>query len=291
MYRLKLGTSVGMFRDDEGEKRFLAILDELKALEFDAVDLDMTSLWTREEILERHESAFPRALQAIKDRGLYLNGIHLPFGHYRDYSWLDEEKRVQLVEDTVELFRIVDQYSPYCYLLHGSKEPIYADGRAARMEALKKSLAVLVKSTKTPICVENLPRSCLLNTADETIGLVDTVEGLKICCDTNHFLLEKTEDAILKMGARIATLHVSDHDYINERHVMPGYGKIDWMLVLDALERTGYQGVFNYEVTMRQEPWVFFTYADMKANHDMLFRAYELWKTKRQKNIAAVGQV
>lgn len=277
MYKLKLGTSLTFYREGKVNPQFGERLDELKRLGFDSVDFDLTNLWTREEILKAHEE-FPRGLAAIKERGLYLNGIHLPFGHFRDYSFLEEDLRAQLCEDTVELFKVVDEYQPYCYILHGSKEPLYPEDRAPHTEALKKSLKELRKGTKAEICVENLPRSCLLNTAEETIALVDSLDGISVCCDTNHFLLEKTEDAMRKLGSRIKTLHVSDHDYVDERHCLPKIGKIDWMKVLKVLEESGYNGVFNYEVSMARSGWVYFTYQDLKNNYDELFEEYNSLK-------------
>ena len=92
----------------------------------------------------------------------------------------------------------------------------------------KKSLKEIRKLTNATLCLENLPRTCLGNTSKELIDIVDSAEGIRVCLDTNHFLQEKTEYAILAIGKRIFTLHISDHDYIDERHIMPKSGKIDW---------------------------------------------------------------
>ena len=89
----------------------------------------------------------------------------------------------------------------------------------------------------------------------------------KILVLRNHFLQEKTEDAIYKLGDRIYTLHISDHDYINERHWMPTKGKIDWNAVLGALQKIGYDGVFNYEVDNTNAK-------ELAQNKKMLFENY-----------------
>ena len=91
-------------------------------------------------------------------------------------------------------------------------------------------------------------------------------EQIKICVDVNHFLQEPAEAGVLALGNRIVTTHISDHDYENERHWLPGEGKIDWNALLAAFESIGYQGVFNYEVSN--------TPAEIKANYEQLFAAY-----------------
>jgi len=123
--------------------------------------------------------------------------------------------------------------------------------------------------TKTPIAVESLPRTCLFNTAAEGIAIIDAIPaGVGACVDVNHFLQEKSEDAVRALGCRILTTHISDHDYVDERHWLPGEngGKIDWMALLAAFEAVGYQGVFNYEATG--------TLPEIKENYDRLFAAY-----------------
>ena len=91
-------------------------------------------------------------------------------------------------------------------------------------------------------------------------------EQIRICVDVNHFLQEKSEDGVLALGSRIITTHISDHDYIDERHRLPGQGSIDWMALIAAFEKIGYTGVFNYETLN--------TVAEVKENYDWLFSEY-----------------
>ena len=99
------------------------------------------------------------------------------------------------------------------------------------MNQLKKSLLELCEYTSAILCVEILPRSCLCNTAKETLELIDDLsnERIQVCVDVNHFLQEKAEDGLKLLGNRVKTLHISDHDYEDEQHWMPEEGKIDWM--------------------------------------------------------------
>jgi sugar phosphate isomerase/epimerase len=107
---------------------------------------------------------------------------------------------------------------------------------------------------------------------------VSDLANVKLCCDVNHYLSDKAETAIEVLGERIKTLHISDHDYIDERHVLPKDGKIDWMALIGALEKTDYQGVFNYEITRSLNEYVFYTLADIKRNYEELFEEYNRMK-------------
>ena len=274
MYQLKLGVSVHFFEND-GVLRssFEKELDEIKALGFDSVDFDVTGVWSSGNIPKANEDV-QKGLKAIRERDLLLNAVHLPFRGAIDYSTLNDEHRKNVVQEAISMMKVMDTYQPKFYVFHGSSGAFDLLERELRKESLKKSLLEMVDATNATVCIENLPRHCMLNTSKETIEVVDSVPKAKVCCDLNHFLQEKTEDAVLALGKRIATLHVSDHDYINERHVLPKDGKIDWMKVLANLEKFGYNGVFNYEITMQAGNYVFYTFADIKRNYDKLFEEY-----------------
>jgi len=145
----------------------------------------------------------------------------------------------------------------------GFREPV-----EHRLLDVIQSAKEIYAFTKTPIALENLPRTCLLNTTAEILTVAEKVEGLRICLDVNHFLRERTEKAITNVSKLIITTHISDHDYANERHWLPKEGKIDWMKLLSELEKSGYNGVFNYEVKAE------YTLAQIKDNYEALFEEY-----------------
>ena len=119
--------------------------------------------------------------------------------------------------------------------------------------------------------MENMTNSGVPNTSLEAIEIVDGVKSGKICFDTNHYLQEKPQDAILDLGQRIATLHVSDYNFVKEQHLMPRQGKIDWMQLIGALQQVKYNGVFNYEIAMSEYGY---TYRQIKDNYLKLFDVY-----------------
>lgn len=261
MYKLRLGRSINFL----GET-FYDMLKEARNLGFDSMDLDLCGKCAhREEEIEGYKN-LEKGLKAVKASGLYFNGVHISFGKHWNFGSDIEEQRCEAIENFKVIVPLIDQYSPFCYVIHGSSEPIADEKRPAQIAALKRSLAELTAVTQTPIALESLPRTCLFNTAQEGIGIIDGIKNVFVCVDVNHFLKEDSADAVLALGSRIITTHISDHDYINERHWLPGQGKIDWQRLIGALETIGYHGVFNYESAG--------SFAEIKENYCRLFDQY-----------------
>lgn len=262
MYKLRLGKSLSLFRDGFEDQ-----VREAKALGFDAMDLDLCAHWPHRELEIEAMKGLVNGLEITKHSGLYFNGVHISFGPHWNFAHHDPAVRAEALENIREILPVIDAYHPHCYIIHGSFEPIPDDIRPAQLDALHDSLLQITAWTETPIAVESLPRTCLFNTAKEGISIIDAVPaGVYACVDVNHFLKEKSEDAVSALGKRIITTHISDHDYVDERHLLPGQGKIDWNALLAAFEAIGYDGVFNYECNA--------SLAEIKDNYRSLFDRY-----------------
>lgn len=278
MYHLKLGKSVSYINGIAGRTPIInpdyeKELAECKKLGYDCVDFDYTGMSVFFVFVNNLE-ILRQGLQKIQDAGLTLNCVHLPYGSEINPSDLCELRRKGVVEYMKQAFEVMDEFNPRGYVLHPSHEPVAIENREAHKQQLIKSLKEIVKSTKNMVCLENMTRTLLCNTVAETMEIVAQVDGLKICVDVNHFLHDKPEDAILQFGERVGTLHISDHDFIDEMHRLPGDGKIDFMNVIGALEKIGYDGAFNYEVRMSVGGYVLYTLEDIKNNHTQLFENY-----------------
>ena len=199
-----------------------------------------------------------------RDSGVGVRSFHLPF-HLGARGWLDpssadpgvrraagEEHRRCLAAAAVLGSRLL--------VVHASAEPLPGAGtpeRAERLARAKESMAELAEAAAAEgmtVCVEDLPRSCLGNTAAELAEIVGADPRLRVCFDTNHLLLGSHAEFFALLGPRIATLHVSDYDFVNERHWLPGEGKIDWRAFADGLDAAGYDGPLVYELRFAGDP-------------------------------------
>ena len=180
--------------------------------------------------------------------GVKLWSFHLPF-------WKYDLSSASMADETVayhsELIRKASAIGIDKFVVHPSGEPISDDNRKDRMSRSKENLARLAefaKSCGALIAVEDLPRTCLGRDTAEMKEILDVHPDLRVCFDTNHLLTEDPCDFIRALGDKIITTHISDYDFINERHWLPGEGKVDWQAVLGAFKEINYKGVWLYEV-------------------------------------------
>ena len=183
--------------------------------------------------------------------GVDLWSFHLPFS---PFSVLDPSKREKCDHTVAYFSKLIDKASAIGitrFVVHPSGEPIAEDDRPARMACAKESLARLADYAATKgavMAVEDLPRTCLGRNSEELLELLSAHEGLRVCFDTNHLLTEDPVTFIRRVGKKIVTTHVSDYDLLDEKHWLPGEGKLDWTALIQALDEIGYEGVWLYEL-------------------------------------------
>ncbi len=216
--------------------------------------------------------------QWAKESGVDTWSFHLPFYPFEiiDPASLDKSVRKNTVERLSELIKRAASHGFKHAVVHPSGEPISDEERPAAMEYAKESLFLLAETAKESgivLAVEDLPRTCLGNCSRELSELISVHPDLRVCFDVNHLLFEPHADFLKTLGSKIATVHISDYDFINERHWLPLEGKINWAELMKWLDDIGYNGVFMYEVPRtaanitREVP---LTPADYVNNHNRL---------------------
>ena len=183
-------------------------------------------------------------------QGVKLWSCHLPF---------NEKVRIDAAEYAEEtaawyarLIRKAACAGVRTFVVHPSSEPIADADRPAHMRCAQKYLAILAEvagECGAQLAVEDLPRTCLGRNAAEMEELRSAHPALRVCVDTNHLLGEDPAAFVRTMGPRIITTHISDYDFRDERHWLPGEGGLDWSSLLQALQEVGYRGPWLYEVS------------------------------------------
>jgi sugar phosphate isomerase/epimerase len=211
-----------------------------------------------------------------KEYGIELWSFHLPFSKRYIISHVewDIPGAIALNSEMIKRWAAVGIDK---FVIHPSPDN-FGGTHDSRLAPAKESLAVLAEVASqagATLCVEVLPRTCLGNCSDEMLDILSVDERLRICFDTNHLLKQDNVDFIRKAGHKIVTTHVSDYDFINERHWIPGEGKNDWQGILAALREVGYQGVWMYEVGPKCPEHILrdrdVTIADLARNAQELF--------------------
>lgn len=189
-----------------------------------------------------------------RETGVELWSIHLPFSGELDVSNPDDAKRDFTIATNLELIEAAAKAGISVAVVHPSSEPIADCDRESRMErsiAALKLLAEKAVSVGMRLAVEDLPRSCLCHNSAEMRKVIESDPNINIVFDTNHLLIQDNIEFVRDVGERIISLHVSDYDFIDERHLLPFEGKIDWKALIDALDAKGYKGPWMYEVPSR----------------------------------------
>ncbi|MEV0732612.1 sugar phosphate isomerase/epimerase family protein [Polymorphospora sp. NPDC050346] len=126
----------------------------------------------------------------------------------------------------------------------GRRWPLSADGRRdalARLVARLRPLAGYAAEHGVTLGLEPLNRfdSSLLNTVEQTLEVVDGVDGLGIALDTFHVNIEERDVAAAFRAAGDRLVHVQV--CANDRGT-PGADHFDWPAILGALQDVGYAG-------------------------------------------------
>ncbi len=194
-------------------------------------------------------------LEAIS-AGIVPWSVHLPFLPFEtlNIATVDSDVLKSSVHDFSEILRRIGDAGIPTAVIHPSGEPNAPEIRAEIMKNAKEGLAALASvaaESGVILAVEDLPRTCLGNSSAEILDLISADDRLRVCFDTNHLLGEDIPTFMRAVGDKIHTVHISDYDFIDERHWLPGEGKIDWATVMKVFDEIGYENPFIYEVSFQ----------------------------------------
>ena len=191
------------------------------------------------------------------DSGVNVSSCHLPFGHMSDISALDEATRTTALGYYRAILDWIAATKIGIAVIHASYEPIQYNERPTRLATAIdsiKTLGVYAKSRGISLAVENLPRTCLGNCADDMLLLTDNGKNASICFDANHLLIETHDVFYEKVAPYVVTTHLSDYDRTDEKHWFPGDGCIDWTTLFVSFKKHGYTGRFVFEINETSSP-------------------------------------
>lgn len=237
------------------------------------VGLSTNGKIVNEELFIKYEKAGIGAMEIALDEDKYADfdydtlkiwadshnvklwSLHLPFRPTDkvNLAALEDSERKGAIEYYTDIIKKAAKIGIKIFVVHpNSNEPIEeGEIREKRIRHVKECLNELAENAAKEgavIAVENLPRSCIARNSDELLCLLSANDKLRVCYDTNHLMGQEASEFIKAVGDKIITLHVSDYDFMNERHWLPGEGKNDWQKILKALKDVGYNGVWMYEV-------------------------------------------
>ncbi len=251
MHKVGLSTGYGVQINDES-------LEKLRKSGFEAIEVTLGA----DPYLD-----YKQAAEIAKRHDIILWSSHIPFRPFeeRDVSIEDPIVRGKFVEYIKERIKSGSEVGIERFVIHPSI-PLPEDRRAERKKCAMDSfskLAPVAKECGAVICVEDMILSCLGNSVDELEEIISVDDSLRVCFDVNHLLNNTHKEFLDRLGHKIATMHISDYDFVQERHVWPGRGKINWPELYKMVCDAGYKGVWMYEVGMK--------YKDREGTFDELY--------------------
>lgn len=207
---------------------------------------------------DRYDELDLAAMKKVsQETGVALWSLHLPFDNTLSIAHADPVCRQNALDtDTKWIRQSAKAGITYC-IIHPGTEPTAEADRAERLKESAENLyklAEIGQECGVVLCVEDLPRTCPGNCSDEMLQLLAAHPALRSCFDTNHLLKESHESYLNAVGSSVVTLHVSDYDFVDERHQLPGEGMIDWEKLMTHLETLGYNGPWMYELSLKPTP-------------------------------------
>ena len=193
-----------------------------------------------------------KKVRPLGDRyGIELWSCHLPFRREGYMVHETREERQQVMDNLKLLISRGTEAGIDKFVLHPGfpmKTATREESKKYAMEALD-TLAEYAWERGAWIAVENMIVQCLGNCCDELLELVSVNDKLRICFDVNHLLLDDHISFMDRVKDRLITVHISDYDFIQERHWFPGEGRIDWPMLSAKFDEIGYEGAWMYELS------------------------------------------
>lgn len=233
----------------------------IKEAGFDCADF---SFFDAMDTVKLGENAieFAKDLRAYADSiGMRYNQAHAPFVFSYEKSVNYKTEIVPIIIKTIEICEILGVDTLIVHPLHFVS---YKDNKEMLHDVNMEYYNILrpyAEKAGIRICLENMfqcyprtskiiPSVCCFDGGFTEYFDELSSDTFTCCLDIGHCGLVDTDpqDAIRILGHdRLGALHVHDNDFISDKHIAIGMGKIDWNAVAKAFADIDYKGVFTLE--------------------------------------------
>ncbi len=202
---------------------------------------------------ENYRENSRRIFKTAAEHNVDIRTVHLPFApfEYIDPASTDATVRGNFLREQSELLKISAECGASVIVVHPSGEPYLDGNRPEHLKYAIESMDALNKVAQdcgVKLAVENLPRTCMCRDCHDIEAIANALPDIFFCFDSNHSLKDDNVNIIRSMGNRIVNLHISDYDFVDERHRFPFDGLNDWPAIIAALREVNYSGTWNYEI-------------------------------------------
>ena len=202
----------------------------------------------------------PMGAQALSRRiveeGLQVHSLHAPFGHDIDITSSEECIRSTSFDRLTRSADALATLGGRFLVIHpGGEDPRWAWTRERSIglaaEGLRR-MAEVCRERGLTLAVETPLPHLLGGHPDDFDWILQQIPETEVgvCVDTSHCSLGgHLFESLLRLSPHLVHVQASDNHGVNDDHLVPGWGVIDWPRVCATLDAIGYGGVFMLEVT------------------------------------------
>ena len=194
---------------------------------------------------EEDEFTVPKKLQPelVRKIGLKLDNAHLAFGKV-NYLWEDSLEGIEIFNTYCSWIDDCKDHNIPIVVMHasnGNNPPPYNELGLNRFKKLvekaeKNNVSIALENVRKPEYIEYIFKNIIS-------------EKLKFCYDSGHENCFSPEiDFLSKYGDRLISLHLHDNNGINDQHLMPFSGNVNWKRIMTEIKRLEYKGSLSFEL-------------------------------------------
>lgn len=232
-------------------------LEFLKSAGFDAADLSMRLV---DLTNDNWQPSIESAIKNAEESGVKFELCHLPFGAKVSVNSANlpvfNEKMHRAIDAAAMLGVDYAVLHPNTSSLHMSKydEKTEREDSIAHLSpfvehAERVGVKIVVENMR--VVHENYPVHRYCQTPEELCDLADAL-GIGVCWDFGHANISgvKQSKGLEYVGKRLKVLHVNDNFSGDDIHILPFTGNVDWRDAMHGLALAGFDGLFNFELSV-----------------------------------------
>jgi len=209
------------------------------------------------------EEIMNRDLPRFEKRGLRVHQTHCPFFRYVPFDEKQNLMRERIYEATVKMgaeYMVVHGDEFNIALQEYTPERAFQynyDMFAPYVEKAEKDGIKIAFETVFADSVKTMERYGSRFEELERLVFAFKSDAAVCCWDFGHANVsfkKEHADRIRQMKGKVACTHVHDNNSHHDDHLLPFQGNIDWKACVDALNETGYNGHFVYELVYGKIP-------------------------------------
>lgn len=181
--------------------------------------------------------------ELARKNGLHIENMHTPFIGANEF-WLDKLDGEEYLNKQLSCIEDCKRHEIPAMVLHinqGLTPPLITSFGLKRLERLVS----MAEKYDIYLAFENMRNTEHLRYIWSNIKS----DQVKFCYDSGHQNCKTpNEDLLTEYGDRLIAIHLHDNNGMNDQHILPFDGTINWFDTMQKLRSSNYEGAISLEV-------------------------------------------